>query len=183
MTLPATLAQRLRLPLIAAPMLRVSGVDLVSAACCAGVIAAFPTVNARWTRGWHTSLPTATAWSGRLPRSAPTSSCGATPTPLPRTGASWCTTGWRWVIVSVGSPAAVVGPLHDAGCLVFADAASLRHAEKALAAGLVPHDGAAPWAARVLGCDLGGDGHPLHRHAGEPCEQRLPPHAGGPPAR
>lgn len=47
MTLPASLAQGLRLPLVAAPMLRVSGVDLVSAACCAGVIGAFPTVNAR----------------------------------------------------------------------------------------------------------------------------------------
>jgi nitronate monooxygenase len=39
------------------------------------------------------------------------------------------------VIASVGSPEPVIGPLHDAGCRVFADVASLRHAEKALAAG------------------------------------------------
>ena len=39
------------------------------------------------------------------------------------------------VITSVGSPAAAVGPLHDVGCLVFADIASLRHAEKAIEAG------------------------------------------------
>ena len=45
--LPPALASRLRLPLIAAPMLHVSGVDLVSAACRNGVIGAFPTANAR----------------------------------------------------------------------------------------------------------------------------------------
>ena len=38
---------RLRLPLIAAPMFLVSGVDLVTAACVNGVIGAFPTVNCR----------------------------------------------------------------------------------------------------------------------------------------
>ncbi len=39
----ADLQPRLRLPLIAAPMFLVSGVDLVSAACAAGVVGAFPT--------------------------------------------------------------------------------------------------------------------------------------------
>ena len=39
------------------------------------------------------------------------------------------------VITSVGSPAPVIGPLHDAGALVFADVASIRHAERAVAAG------------------------------------------------
>src|SRR6185437_10104794 len=38
---------RLSLPLIAAPMFLVSGVELVSAACASGVIGAFPTVNCR----------------------------------------------------------------------------------------------------------------------------------------
>jgi nitronate monooxygenase len=45
--LPDAIARRLTLPLIAAPMLRVSGPDLVVAACNAGVIGAFPTKNAR----------------------------------------------------------------------------------------------------------------------------------------
>src|SRR3954467_11226083 len=40
-------AGRLSLPLIAAPMFLVSGVDLVVAACRNGVIGAFPTVNCR----------------------------------------------------------------------------------------------------------------------------------------
>jgi nitronate monooxygenase len=40
------------------------------------------------------------------------------------------------VITSVGAPDAVVGPLHEAGCLVFADVVSVRHARKAIAAGV-----------------------------------------------
>jgi nitronate monooxygenase len=43
--LPFRFATRLRLPIIAAPMLGVSGVDLVTAACRAGVIGAFPTAQ------------------------------------------------------------------------------------------------------------------------------------------
>ena len=52
-------AGRLRLPLIAAPMMRVSGCELVSAACRNGVIGAFPTANARTTEGldaWLTRI-------------------------------------------------------------------------------------------------------------------------------
>ncbi len=43
----ARFRDRLSLPLIAAPMFLVSGVDLVAAACRNGVIGAFPTVNCR----------------------------------------------------------------------------------------------------------------------------------------
>src|SRR5438046_6495026 len=39
------------------------------------------------------------------------------------------------VITSVGSPAPVLKPLHDAGAIVFADVASIRHAERAVNAG------------------------------------------------
>jgi nitronate monooxygenase len=39
------------------------------------------------------------------------------------------------VITSVGSPAPVLHPLHDAGAIVFADVASIRHAERAVAVG------------------------------------------------
>ena len=40
------------------------------------------------------------------------------------------------MIASVGSPAAIVEPLHAAGCLVFADVATLRHVDRALHAGV-----------------------------------------------
>ena len=43
----ADLAPRLALPVVAAPMFLVSGPELVTAACLAGVIGAFPTINAR----------------------------------------------------------------------------------------------------------------------------------------
>jgi nitronate monooxygenase len=39
------------------------------------------------------------------------------------------------VITSVGSPAPVLAALHDAGALVFADVASIRHAERAVKVG------------------------------------------------
>ena len=45
MRLPDRITRRLRLPLIAAPMLAVSGVELVVAACRNGVIGAFPTLH------------------------------------------------------------------------------------------------------------------------------------------
>ncbi|HWL20916.1 MAG TPA: nitronate monooxygenase, partial [Bradyrhizobium sp.] len=52
MTVPTTdplarFRDQLSLPLIAAPMFLVSGVELVAAACRHGVIGAFPTVNCR----------------------------------------------------------------------------------------------------------------------------------------
>src|SRR5438046_8977544 len=43
----ARFRHRLNLPLFAAPMFLVSGVDLVVAACRNGVIGSFPTVNCR----------------------------------------------------------------------------------------------------------------------------------------
>src|SRR6188472_3920059 len=43
----ARFQDRLSLPLIAAPMFLVSGVELVAAACRNGVIGSFPTVNCR----------------------------------------------------------------------------------------------------------------------------------------
>ncbi|SHH38651.1 NAD(P)H-dependent flavin oxidoreductase [Bradyrhizobium erythrophlei] len=135
--LPARITNRLRLPLIAAPMLRVSGPDLVIAACRAGVIGAFPTANARSVDeldGWLTAIATALAEEEkpaapycpnliiRQPRFKDDLAC------LVRHQV-------ELVITSVGSPQAALGPLHDIGCLVLADIASLRHAEKAIEAG------------------------------------------------
>jgi nitronate monooxygenase len=134
---------RLRLPLIAAPMFLVSGVDLVVAACENGVVGAFPTANSR-TTDQHDQ------WLGEMrdrPRAAE-DAAGAPTAPVcpnlivhrsnPRVPDDLRALLRRppaIVITSVGSPAPVVGPLHDAGALVFADVATLRHAERALAAG------------------------------------------------
>src|SRR4051812_33492512 len=134
---------RLSLPLIAAPMFLVSGVELVVAACRNGVIGAFPTVNCRQTEQLD-------AWLGeiaeRLRRHAGEN--GKKPAPIcpnlivHRSNARLeqdvkilLRHKPELVITSVGSPAPVVQPLHDAGALVFADVASIRHAERAAAAG------------------------------------------------
>ena len=47
MTLPVHMRERLRLPVLAAPMFIVSGPDLVIEQCKAGVIGSFPALNAR----------------------------------------------------------------------------------------------------------------------------------------
>jgi nitronate monooxygenase len=134
---------RMRLPVIAAPMFLVSGVDLVVAACRHGVVGSFPTANCR-------SGEQLDAWLGdiraQLQRAADDS--GIAPAPVcpnlivHRSNARLADDlaillrhAPEIVITSVGSPAPVLQPLHDAGALVLADVASIRHAERAVAAG------------------------------------------------
>ena len=136
-------ADRLVLPLIAAPMLRVSGPLLVAAACEAGVIGAFPTANCRSHAeldDWLGQLALAAARArdaGRMPAPyCPNLIMRRDPQTLRADIACILRHRTELVITSVGSPAAVVPVLHDAGCLVFADVATLQHAEKAIAAGV-----------------------------------------------
>src|SRR5690606_22424443 len=197
MRLPSAISSHLRLPLIAAPMLDVSGPELVSAACRSGVIGAFPTPNARAADQldrWLTQIeddcaraerPCAPVCANVIMRSSPDL--------LEADLAVLLKHRVPLVLASVGSPKSIIAPLHDVGCTVLADVASLRHAEKALEAGVDGlvllsagagghtgwangmsfvravrslwdgplvlaggiSDGAALWAARVLGCDLG----------------------------
>ena len=136
MTLPVELQSRLRLPLIAAPMLKVSGPELVVAACRAGVMGAFPTANA----GDEATLD---QWLGRIQQALTASDAPCVPNiiihraphKLAADVAAIRRHGVQWAITSVGSPAPVVAPLHDAGCRVLADVGSLAHARKAVAAG------------------------------------------------
>jgi nitronate monooxygenase len=139
----ARFRDRLTLPLIAAPMFLVSGVELVVAACRNGVIGAFPTVNCREVEqldAWLVEI------DERLQHHADAS--GKQPAPIcpnlivHRSNARLeqdlkilLRHRPEMVITSVGSPAPVLQPLHDAGALVFADVASIRHAERAVAAG------------------------------------------------
>ena len=135
--LPDRITRRLRLPLVAAPMFSVSGVDLVVAACRNGVIGAFPTVNAR-------STTVLDQWLGEIAArlfAAPEEAAPACPNLIMRSPRMaddlGCLVKHRveMVITSVGSPAPAVAALHDIGCLVLADVATLGHARKAIAAG------------------------------------------------
>lgn len=137
------LRPRLALPLIAAPMFLVSGVDLVVAACCAGVIGSFPTANCRsadeldqWLKAMRATVTGFEQASGRA--AAPICANLIVHKSNPRLPADLdvlCRHAPELVITSVGSPAPVLARLHDAGALVLADVASLRHAEKAIEAG------------------------------------------------
>ncbi|WP_317921331.1 MULTISPECIES: nitronate monooxygenase [unclassified Cupriavidus] len=132
--LPQSITRRLSLPLIAAPMFRVSGPDLVLAACRAGVIGSFPTANCRSTGELD-------AWMTRFGAELTPDDAPVCPNLIMRREALQqeldCLLRHRveMVITSVGAPDAVVGPLHEIGCLVLADVASVRHARKAVAAG------------------------------------------------
>jgi nitronate monooxygenase len=144
MSLPAALATRLRLPLIAAPMFLVSGPALVKAACRAGVIGSFPTANCRtveeldrWLADMGEDLKRAADETGRAPAPlCPNLIVHRSNTRVPDDLAAVLRHKAEMVITSVGSPEPVLKPLKDAGCLVLADVASVRHAEKAVAAGV-----------------------------------------------
>ena len=141
--LPEHITKRLRLPLIAAPMLSVSGPDLVIAACCSGVVGAFPVANARTIEGlqdWLQQIESAlSAVAEARPEQPPAPFCPNLIIKRTEMRAELaCLVQHRieMVVTSVGSPAEVIGPLHDIGCLVFADVATIRHAEKAIAVGV-----------------------------------------------
>ena len=127
--------RRLSVPVIAAPMFRVSGPDLVIAACRAGAIGSFPTANCR-------TQDELNGWIERIAAALRMDDAPFCPNLIIRREtlsedlAAIVRHGREMVITSVGPPDPVVQPLHDAGCLVFADVASIRHAKKAIAAGV-----------------------------------------------
>ncbi|MFI6043063.1 NAD(P)H-dependent flavin oxidoreductase [Nocardia sp. NPDC051321] len=135
------LTTRLTVPLIAAPMFQVSGPELVIAACRAGVIGAFPTVNARTPEQlsqWLSEIEAAlTSDGGR--RLAPVAANlivhpgNARLLPDLRVLREQPT---EIVITSVGTPRDVVEPLHEVGSLVLADVASVHHAVRAIECGV-----------------------------------------------
>ncbi len=148
MSLPAELRQRLSLPIIAAPMFLVSGPKLVIAACRAGVVGSFPTVNARGAEeleAWLSEIDAALACGD----GAGGDGAGGGPAPyaanlivhrtssrLPGDLELVVKHRVALVIASVGHPGPVLGPVHDYGGRVLCDVASMRHVEKALDAGV-----------------------------------------------
>jgi nitronate monooxygenase len=134
---------RLSLPLIAAPMFLVSGVELVVAACRNGVIGSFPTVNCRepeqldsWLSDIESQLQRHCDATGRPAAPVcPNLIVHRSNARLEQDLGVLLRHRPELVITSVGSPAPVLKPLHDVGALVFADVASIRHAERAVAAG------------------------------------------------
>ena len=134
--LPESITRSLRVPLIAAPMLLVSGPDLVIAASRAGAIGSFPTKNCR-------TVDELERWLARMQEEtegfapfAPNLIVHKTNTRLDEDTRLVEKYKPALVITSVGSPAPVMDRLHAAGVVVFADVASMRHVERAIEAGV-----------------------------------------------
>ncbi|WP_354697770.1 hypothetical protein DSM112329_03410 [Paraconexibacter sp. AEG42_29] len=136
--LPDSLTSRMRVPLIAAPMLRVSGPDLVIATCRAGAMAAFPTANARTAEnldGWLTRMDEAAAGASGEPVAAHCANLIMRRDLVEAHLPVLVEHRVEVVITSVGSPAPVLDALHEVGTFVLSDVATLHHAERAVAAG------------------------------------------------
>ena len=141
--LPAQWRERLRLPAMAAPMTDVSGPELVAAACAAGVIGTFPAHNAtgsdelgRWLRRIGEQVAAGTPPGRRAAPVGVNLVVHRSNARLADDLAAVIRGGAEVVVASVGAPGEIVGPLHDAGILVLADVASLRHLERAAASGV-----------------------------------------------
>ncbi|MGC3982991.1 MAG: nitronate monooxygenase family protein [Steroidobacteraceae bacterium] len=137
--LPAQLAKGLRLPVMAAPMFLVSGPELVAASCEQGVIGTFPALNQRTTQGFAAwllelqqrlaGMPQAAAYGVNLivhktnPRlEADLEVCVQQRVPL--------------IVTSLGAVSELVARVHSYGGLVLHDVTTVRHAQKAVAAGV-----------------------------------------------
>ena len=144
MPLAKMLTGRLRLPLIAAPMFLASGPELVLACCRAGIIGSFPAKNQRTRKGldgWLCEIETGLA--------AIEAETGHPPPPFAvnlivhRSNADLeeeleMVVRHRVpiVITSLGAVPELVAQVHDYGGLVFHDVINLRHARKAIGAGV-----------------------------------------------
>ena len=138
MSLPASIRERLKIPVIAAPMFLVSGPELVIAACQSGIIGSFPAMNCRSSEdfaGWMTQIDAATG-----PHTAPY----AVNMGLARMRGERLIADMdicrkfkpEFVITAVGNPAPVVDDIHEWGGLILHDVTTIKHAQKAIEAGV-----------------------------------------------
>ncbi len=145
MSIPSAFRGALRLPAIAAPMFLVSGPELVSETCKAGVAGSFPALNARTSAqldGWLGEIDAALAAARAADPGAAIAPYGinlilhaSNPRVAPDL-ALICRHRVPFVITSLGHPGEVVKAVHAYGGLVFSDVIHAYHAKKAMAAGV-----------------------------------------------
>lgn len=137
MSIPTRLAGKLATPAIVAPMFLISGPDLVVECCNAGLLGTFPSLNQRTTDGF-------VAWLDQIEsRLAPHAAPYGVNLIVHRTNSRVqddlkviVDHKVPVVITSLGAVAEVVDAVHSYGGIVFHDIISIRHAEKAIAAGV-----------------------------------------------
>ena len=145
MILPDSIKAHLRLPVLAAPMFVVSGPELVIEQCKAGVIGSFPALNARPQEDldkWLTRIETELALyqqqnpGKKVSPFAVNLIVNKANTRLEQDTEVVLAHKVPIVITSLSAPTAIVQRVHAYGGMVFHDVIKVRHAEKALEAGV-----------------------------------------------
>lgn len=134
---------RLRLPAIVAPMFLLSGPDIVVAAARAGVVGAFPTLNARtvqdlevWLKDITTRIAAFEAEGGCPGTWAANVVAHSTNRRLEQDLELLCEYKPPIVITALGSPRRIVEHVHAYGGIVIADVNSIAFARKAANVGV-----------------------------------------------
>lgn len=139
MALPELFQNRLAVPVVGAPMFLVSRPQLVIAQCKAGVPGSFPTLNARPLEQLDAWLTEIAAALKNDPKAAPFGAnliVHRSNTRLLEDTALVIRHKVPFVITSVGDPTEFVKQIHAYGGIVFHDVTTLRHARKAIQAGV-----------------------------------------------
>lgn len=145
MSLPAALQNRLRLPLIGAPMFIVSQPALVIAQCKAGIVGSFPALNARPAElldEWLTQIKTELTGHDAANASRPSAPYAvnqivhASNARLQQDLDVCVRHEVPIIITSLRPPGEVIEAVHGYGGLVFHDVISIRHARKAISQGV-----------------------------------------------
>lgn len=139
MAIPASLNRNLALPVLCAPMFIVSNPELVIAQCRAGLIGSFPALNARPQAAldeWLNRIKTALAADPHAAPFAVNQIIHPSNERLADDMALCVKHEVPLIITSLSAPTAIVPQVHAYGGQVFHDVISVRHAEKALEAGV-----------------------------------------------
>lgn len=136
MPIPSAWTEKLRLPVVAAPMFLISGPDLVVECCRAGVVGTFPALNQRTSEGYAAWL---TEIAERLEPGTPFGVNLVVHRSNPRLETDLRLTIEHkvpLVITSLGLNRDLIAAVHGYGGLVFHDVTNLVFAQKAAAAGV-----------------------------------------------
>ena len=137
MSLPTLLQQRLRLPVVAAPMFLVSNPQLVLACCNSGIVGSFPALNQRDSSGFRAWLEEIEAGLHRNAAPYAVNLIVHHSNPRLQDDLAICVEKRVPIIItSLGAVQEVVDAVHSYGGLVFHDVTTRRHAEKAAEAGV-----------------------------------------------
>ena len=139
MPIPASLNKNLSLPAICAPMFIISNPDLVIAQCKAGLIGSFPALNARpkdLLDEWLTRIKAELAADPNAAPFAVNQIIHPSNERLEHDMALCVKHEVPLIITSLSAPTQIVPHVHAYGGKVFHDVISVRHAEKALEAGV-----------------------------------------------